>query len=69
MSKKFHGGVLMDMVHTSSIPRLFDLKTMLNKQIKIKNKEGLIISINSQSILRKENIMEFLNLGEHIKIK
>ena len=47
MSKKFHGGVLMDMgPYISSIPRLFDLKTMLNKQIKIKkNKEGLIISI------------------------
>ena len=47
MSKKFHGGVLMDMgPYISSIPRLFDLKTMLNKQIKIKkNKDGLIISI------------------------
>ena len=47
MSKKFHGGVLMDMgPYISSIPRLFDLKTMLNKRIKIKkNKDGLIISI------------------------
>ena len=47
MSKKFHGGVLMDMgPYISSIPRLFNLKTILNKKIKIKkNKKKLIISI------------------------
>ena len=47
MSKKFHGGVLMDMgPYISSIPRLFSLKTILNKKIKIrKNKETLITSI------------------------
>lgn len=47
MSKKFHGGVLMDMgPYISSIPRLFNFKTILNKKIKIKkNKEKLIISI------------------------
>ena len=47
MSKKFHGGVLMDMgPYISSIPRLFNLTTILNKKIKIKkNKERLIISI------------------------
>ena len=37
MSKKFHGGVLMDMgPYISSIPRLFNLKTILKKKIKIK---------------------------------
>ena len=47
MSKKFHGGVLMDMgPYISSIPRLFNLKKILNKKIKIKkNKKKLIISI------------------------
>ena len=47
MSKKFHGGVLMDMgPYISSIPRLFNLKKFLKKRIKIiKNKKKLIISI------------------------
>ena len=47
MSKRFHGGVLMDMgPYISSIPRLFNLKTLLNKRIRIKrNKQKLIISI------------------------
>ncbi len=46
MSKKLHGGVLMDMgPYISSIPRLFNLKSMLKKRVKIKyNKEKLIIS-------------------------
>jgi len=47
MSNKFHGGVLMDMgPYISSIPRLFNLKNLLKKRIRIiKNKEKLIISI------------------------
>tara|TARA_B100000035_G_C21033288_1_gene569532 strand:+ start:2142 stop:3062 length:921 start_codon:yes stop_codon:yes gene_type:complete len=47
MSKKLHGGVLMDMgPYISSIPRLFNLKSLLKKRVKIKyNKEKLIISI------------------------
>ena len=47
MSKKFQGGVLMDMgPYISSIPRLFNLKKILRKNIKIKkNKQKLIISI------------------------
>ena len=47
MSKKLQGGVLMDMgPYISAIPRLFNLKKILNKKIEIKrNKENLIISI------------------------
>jgi len=47
MSKKLQGGILMDMgPYISSIPRLFNLKTILSKKIKIKkNKEKLITSI------------------------
>lgn len=47
MSKKFHGGVLMDMgPYISSIPRLFNLNNLLKKRIRIiKNKEKLIMSI------------------------
>ena len=48
MSKKLQGGVLMDMgPYISAIPRLFNLKTLTRKKIKIKrNKDKLIISIN-----------------------
>jgi len=47
MSKKLQGGVLMDMgPYISAIPRLFNLKTLISKKIKIKkNKDKLIISI------------------------
>ncbi len=47
MSKRLHGGVLMDMgPYISSIPRLFNLKKLLKKEIKIiKNKAKLIMSI------------------------
>ena len=47
MSKKLHGGVLMDMgPYISSIPRLFNLKKLLKKKIRItKNKDKLIMSI------------------------
>ena len=47
MSKKLQGGVLMDMgPYISSIPRLFKLKELIKKKIRIiKNKEKLIISI------------------------
>ena len=47
MSKKFQGGVLMDMgPYISSIPRLFNLKKLLKKKIRIiKNKQKLIVSI------------------------
>tara|TARA_Y100000589_G_C27111773_1_gene612525 strand:+ start:231 stop:1139 length:909 start_codon:yes stop_codon:yes gene_type:complete len=47
MSKKLQGGVLMDMgPYISAIPRLFNLKKIINKKIEIKrNKENLIISI------------------------
>ena len=47
VSKKLLGGVLMDMgPYISSIPRLFKLKKIINKKIKIiKNKDKLIVSI------------------------
>jgi len=47
MSKKLQGGVLMDMgPYISSIPRLFNLKKLLKKKIRIiKNKQKLIVSI------------------------
>lgn len=47
LSKKLHGGVLMDMgPYISSIPRLFKFKKLVKKKIRIiKNKEKLIISI------------------------
>ena len=48
MSKKLQGGVLMDMgPYISSIPRLFNFKSLLKKKIKItKNKKKLIMSMN-----------------------
>ncbi len=47
ISKKLQGGVLMDMgPYISSIPRLFKLKKLINKRIRIiKNKDKLIVSI------------------------
>ena len=47
MSKKLQGGVLMDMgPYISSIPRLFNLKKLKKKRIKVKkNKDKLIMSI------------------------
>ena len=47
MSKKFQGGVLMDMgPYISALPRLFNLKKLVRKKIEIKkNKENLIMSI------------------------
>ncbi len=47
MSKKLQGGVLMDMgPYISSIPRLFSLKKLLKKKVRIiKNKQKLIVSI------------------------
>ncbi len=47
MSKKLDGGVLMDMgPYISSLPRLFNLKKLINKKITIKkNKDKLIVSI------------------------
>ena len=47
LSKKLQGGVLMDMgPYISSIPRLFKLKKLIKKKIRIiNNKEKLIISI------------------------
>ena len=47
MSKKLQGGVLMDMgPYISSIPRLFNLKKILKKRIRIiKNRDKLITSI------------------------
>ena len=47
MSKNLQGGVLMDMgPYISSIPRLFSLKNLQRKKIKItKNKQKLVISI------------------------
>ncbi len=48
LSKKLGGGVLMDMgPYISSIPRIFNLKNIVNKKIVIKkNKKNLIVSIN-----------------------
>ena len=47
LSKKFQGGVLMDMgPYISSIPRIFNLKTLINKNVKIKkNNNNLITSL------------------------
>ncbi len=47
LSRKLQGGVLMDMgPYISSIPRLFSLKNLQKKKIKItKNKQKLVISI------------------------
>ena len=47
MSKKLDGGVLMDMgPYISSLPRLFNLKKLINKKVTIKkNKDKLIVSI------------------------
>ena len=47
LSRKLQGGVLMDMgPYISSIPRLFSLKNLQRKKIKItKNKQKLVISI------------------------
>ena len=47
LSQKLQGGVLMDMgPYISSIPRLFNLKNLQKKKIKItKNKQKLIVSI------------------------
>ena len=71
MSKKLQGGVLMDMgPYISSIPRLFDLKKLIKKRIKIKkNKDKLIMSIKFFMNFKEGIIMVFLNLVGNIKIK
>lgn len=47
LSKKFKGGALMDMgPYISSIPRIFNLKTIINKDVKVReNNNNLIISL------------------------
>ncbi|MDC3040046.1 Gfo/Idh/MocA family oxidoreductase [Candidatus Pelagibacter sp.] len=50
LSKKLKGGALMDMgPYISSIPRIFELKTIINKNVKVKkNNNNLIIFLKFQ---------------------
>lgn len=47
LSNKFEGGALMDMgPYISSVPRIFNFKTIINKNVKVrKNNNNLIISV------------------------
>ena len=71
MSKKLQGGVLMDMgPYISAIPRLFDLKTLLSKKIKIKrNKEKLITSIKFLLNFKEGNYNGVFKFGGKYKNK
>ena len=55
LSKKLGGGVLMDMgPYISSIPRIFNLKNIINKKISVKkNKSKLIVSIQIHIIFKE----------------
>ena len=69
MSKKLHGGVLMDMgPYISSIPRLFNLKNLINKKVIIKkNKDKLIISIRFLMNFEEGNYNGFFKFGGKYK--
>ena len=69
MSKKLQGGVLMDMgPYISSIPRLFDLKKLIKKRIKIKkNKDKLIMSIKFFMNFKEGDYNGFFKFGGKYK--
>tara|TARA_B100000963_G_scaffold275841_1_gene244090 strand:- start:590 stop:1510 length:921 start_codon:yes stop_codon:yes gene_type:complete len=68
-SKKLQGGVLMDMgPYISSIPRLFKLKKLINKKIKIiKNKNKLIILIKFFMSFKEGDYEGFFKFGGKYK--
>ncbi len=69
MSKKLQGGVLMDMgPYISSIPRLFNLKKLIKKRIKIKtNKDKLIMSISFFMIFKEGDYKGLFKFGGKYK--
>ena len=69
ISKSLQGGVLMDMgPYISSIPRLFKLKKLINKKIKItKNKDKLIISIKFFMSFKEGDYDGFFKFGGKYK--
>ena len=69
MSKKLQGGVLMDMgPYISSIPRLFNLKRLIKKRIKIKkNKDKLIMSIKFLMNFKEGDYNGFFKFGGKYK--
>ncbi len=69
MSKKLQGGVLMDMgPYISSIPRLFSLKKLVNKRIKIKkNQDKLIMSIKFSMNFKEGEYNGFFKFGGKYK--
>ena len=69
MSKKLQGGVLMDMgPYISSIPRLFDLKKLIKKRIKIKkNKDKLIMSVKFFMNFKEGDYNGFFKFGGKYK--
>ena len=69
MSKKLQGGVLMDMgPYISSIPRLFNLKKLIKKRIKIKkNKDKIIMSIKFFMNFKEGDYNGFFKFGGKYK--
>ena len=69
MSKKLQGGVLMDMgPYISSIPRLFNLKKLKKKRIKVKkNKDKLIMSIEFLMNFKEGDYNGFFKFGGKYK--
>ena len=69
MSKKLQGGVLMDMgPYISSIPRLFNLKKLKKKRIKVKkNKDKLIMSIEFLMNFKEGDYSGFFKFGGKYK--
>ena len=69
MSKKLGGGVLMDMgPYISSIPRLFNLKKLIKKKIKITtNKDELIMSIKFLMNFEQGDYNGFFKFGGKYK--
>ena len=69
MSKKLQGGVLMDMgPYISSIPRLFNLKRLIKKRIKVKkNKDKLIMSIKFLMNFKEGDYNGFFKFGGKYK--
>ena len=69
ISKKFQGGVLMDMgPYISSIPRLFKLKKLINKKIRtIKNHDKLIVSIKFFMRFKEGDYSGFFKFGGKYK--
>ena len=69
MSKKLQGGVLMDMgPYISSIPRLFNIKKLKKKRIKVKkNKDKLIMSIEFLMNFKEGDYNGFFKFGGKYK--